>query len=210
MPIERTLAWTLSHSALTVARSAPSSAAAPTIFSARTVPPDAAATRGVEGVLDRDVVGDDHGLDVDPFGLGQLGRELEVHDVAGVVLDDVQHAGTAVDRLGGGQHLVRDGRREDGTRAGRVEHPSPDEPAMHRLVAGATAGDHADLALTGCVLADDDVRRLDPDKVGMRQRHAGERLVDQVVGLVDQLLHRCSPLGAGGVPRRRDGMIFTM
>ena len=39
MPIERTLSWTFWQSAVTVARSAPASAAAPTIFSARTVPP---------------------------------------------------------------------------------------------------------------------------------------------------------------------------
>ena len=39
MPIERTLSWTFWHSAVTVARSAPASAAAPTIFSASTVPP---------------------------------------------------------------------------------------------------------------------------------------------------------------------------
>ena len=39
MPIERTLSWTFWQSAVTVARSAPASAAAPTIFSASTVPP---------------------------------------------------------------------------------------------------------------------------------------------------------------------------
>ncbi len=39
MPMDRTLSCTLWHRALTVARSAPASAAAPTIFSARTVPP---------------------------------------------------------------------------------------------------------------------------------------------------------------------------
>ncbi len=36
-----------------------------------------------------------------PSACGQLGRHLEVHDVAGVVLDDEEDAGAAVDRLGG-------------------------------------------------------------------------------------------------------------
>ena len=85
--------------------------------------------------------------DLDPLGLGQLGRDLEVHDVAGVVLDDVQHARAAVDRLGGGQHLVRDRRGEDRARAGGIQHAHADEAAVHRLVAGAAAGDDADLAL---------------------------------------------------------------
>ena len=39
MPIERTLSWTFSTRAFAVARSAPPSAAPPTIFSASTVPP---------------------------------------------------------------------------------------------------------------------------------------------------------------------------
>ena len=69
---------------------------------------DTAAARGVEAVLDRHIiVGDDRlHLDARFFG-GQLGGHLEVQDVAGVVLDDVQHAGTGVHDLGGLVHLVR-------------------------------------------------------------------------------------------------------
>ena len=67
---------------------------------------DPAPTGRVERVLDRDVVvGDDRG-DLDLVG-HELRRELEVEHVAGVVLDDVEDAGAAVDGSGGRLHLVR-------------------------------------------------------------------------------------------------------
>ena len=95
------------------------------------------------------VVGDD-GFDLDAGFLGgHLGGHLEVQDVAGVVLDDVQHAGTGVDELGGFVHLVRCRRREHLTGAGGVEHADADEAAVERLVSGAAAGDETDLAGDG-------------------------------------------------------------
>ena len=76
----------------------------------------------------------------------ELRRELEVEHVAGVVLDDVEDAGAAVDGAGRGLHLVRDRRREDVAGARRVEHAETDEAAVERFVAGAAAGDERDLA----------------------------------------------------------------
>ena len=152
-------------------------------------PTDAAAARGVERVLDRDVVRDDDAGDLDPLGPGHLGRELEVHDVAGVVLDDVQDAGAAVDRLRRGEHLVRHRRGEDGAGAGGIEHAHPDEAAVHRLVAAAAARDHADLAGLGGVGAHDDVGLDDADEVPVRRHDADQRVVDDGVGAVDELLH---------------------
>ena len=68
---------------------------------------DTAAARGVEAVFDRDVIVGDDRLHLDARFLGgQLGGHLEVQDVAGVVLHDVQHAGAGVDDLGGFVHLV--------------------------------------------------------------------------------------------------------
>src|SRR5256885_11818461 len=54
--------------------------------------------RRPRAVLHRDVVVDEHRLDAYPFVGGQLRGHLEVEDVAGVVLHDVQDAGTRVDR----------------------------------------------------------------------------------------------------------------
>src|SRR5580658_1644867 len=131
MPMLRALALTLRHSSATSASDRPCSAAAPQIFSASTVAPT---PRGVQAVLDGHVVVDDYRLDLDAVLAGQVRRHLEVQDVAGVVLHDVQHAGAAVDRLGGGLHLVRGGRGEHLAGAGRVQHARADEAAVHGLV----------------------------------------------------------------------------
>ena len=89
---------------------------------------DAAAAGRVEAVLHRDVVVGHDRLDLDALALGEVGGHLEVQHVAGVVLDDVQHAGAAVDRLGRLEHLVGRGRGEHLARAGRVEHAVPTKP----------------------------------------------------------------------------------
>jgi len=44
-----------------------------------------------------------------PSARASIGGHLEVHDIAGVVLDDMQDPGAAVDGLGGFQHLVWSG-----------------------------------------------------------------------------------------------------
>jgi len=100
--------------------------------------PDAAAPGREEAVLDRDVVvrHDGHHLGA-VLGSGELGRHLEVHDVARVVLHDVQHTRTAVDEVVGGEHLVGGGGGEHLAGTGGVEHPPPDVPAVQGLVPGA-------------------------------------------------------------------------
>ena len=107
---------------------------------------DPAPAGGPGGVLDGHVVVDDHAGDLDVLGGGQLGGGLEVEHIAGVVLDDVQHAGAAVHGLRGGQHLVRGRRGEDRARRGGVEHPGADEAAVQWFVPAAATGDQRDLA----------------------------------------------------------------
>ena len=68
---------------------------------------DAAPSGRVEAVLHGDVVVDHDRLHLDPLAAGELGGHVEVHDVAGVVLDDVHHAGAAVDGLRRLDHLIR-------------------------------------------------------------------------------------------------------
>ena len=82
---------------------------------------DAAPAGRVQRVLDRDVVVGDDRRDLD-LARDELGRELEVQHVAGVVLDDVEDAGAAVDGPRRGLHLIGDGRGEHVARRGRVEH----------------------------------------------------------------------------------------
>ena len=105
---------------------------------------DAPPARRVEAVLHGDVVVRHHRDDLDAgVSGGELGGHLEVHDVAGVVLHDVQHAGAAVDAARRFEHLVGHRRGEHLARARGVEHAGSDEPAVQRLVPGPAAGQHA-------------------------------------------------------------------
>src|SRR4051795_3978942 len=94
---------------------------------------DAAPAGRIEAVLDGHVVVRHHRRDLDPLGGRELRGHLEVHDVARVVLDDVQDAGPTVHGLRGLVHLVRRGRGEHLARTGGVEHAVADEAALHRL-----------------------------------------------------------------------------
>ena len=117
--------------------------------------PDAAATRRVERVLHRDVIVGEDGLDLDVLALAHVRRHVEIHHVAGVVLDDVNHAGAAVDGLGRLEHLVGRGGGEHLPRARSVQHAGADKAPVHRLVARAAAGHESDLALHRCVDTND-------------------------------------------------------
>ena len=169
--------------------------------------PDAPAAGGVERVLDRDVVVGEHGLDLDVLALAHVGGHVEVHDVAGVVLDDVNDAGAAVDRLRRLEHLVGRGRGEHLPRTGGVEHAGTDVAAVHRLVAGAAPGDEPDLALDRRVVADDDGRFVDdPHAVAVCCFDAVKRVLQDRVGRIDELLHAPSlkPELIGQDARRED------
>ena len=147
------------------------------------------------------VIVDQHGLDPYPVRGGQPGGHLEVQDVAGVVLHDVEHAGSGVHGLRGGQDPVRYRRGEHLTGAGRVEHPVPDEPAVQWLVPGPAAGEQAHLARRRPG-DPGDVPPLDVDaQRRVRGRHPGQGVDEDLVGIVDQLLRRLDARHDGsGVP----------
>ena len=189
MPMERTLALTLTAVAVTSASEPPASACAPGDLFDEDGPADATSTRGVERVLDRDIVigHDRRNLDL---ARHELGGHLEVQHVARVVLDDVQDARAAVDRPRRGLHLVRDGRGEDVAGRGRVEHPESDEAAMERLVARAAARDQGDLApLRPAGAEDEQVGASIFTRSGWARPEAGQALGDEVLDVVDELLH---------------------
>ncbi|SKY82459.1 Uncharacterised protein [Mycobacteroides abscessus subsp. abscessus] len=62
-------------------------------------------------------------------------RDAEVHDVAGVVLHDVQHARAAVRPPCGTDDLQGIGRGEDQSGARGVEHAGADHSGVHGFVA---------------------------------------------------------------------------
>ena len=134
IPNERPRSLTCLMTLTTLSSESPRSAAAPPIFSAMTVAPTPRRPAVYSEFLNRDVVVDHDRLDLDAVFLGLVGGHLEVEDVAGVVLDDVDDTRATVHCLGRGEHLVRHRRCEDLARAGRVEHADTDEAAMQRLV----------------------------------------------------------------------------
>ena len=111
----------------------------------------AAAARRVQAVLHRHVVIDDDRLHLDATGLAKLRGHFEIHDVAGVVLDDVEDAGSAIDSGGGRFHLVGTGGREDLAGTGGIEHALADESAVQGFVTAAAARNDAHLAGDGGV-----------------------------------------------------------
>ena len=110
-PKLRLCAATRRPSATTSASEPPASAQAPAIFSTRTAAPVPAAGR-VQAVLDGHVVVHQDRLDLDALVGRQLGGDLEVHHVAGVVLDDVDDARAGIDGLRRGDDRVRRRRGE--------------------------------------------------------------------------------------------------
>jgi hypothetical protein len=139
--------------------------------------------------LDSHVIVGDDGFHLGTGVLGgHLGGHLEIHDIAGIVLDDVQHASAAVDEPGGLMHLVRCRRGEHLTGAGRVEHPRTDETTMQRLVPRPAAGDETNLAGDRCVGTVDHLTFvIDPQlwvgccDSGQRVGHHGRRVVDELL-----------------------------
>src|SRR6202020_3182137 len=93
----------------------------------------------VQRVLHGHVVVGEDGLDLDVVALAHLGGHLEVHHVAGVVLDDVNDPGATVDGLGRLQHLVGGRGGEHLARAGGIRHARPNEATVHRLMPRASA-----------------------------------------------------------------------
>ena len=175
---------------------------------------DAAAPGRVQAVLDGDVVVDDDLLDGDALVAREVGGHLEVHDVAGVVLDDVQDAGAAVDGLRRRQHLVRRRRGEHLARAGGVEHARADEAAVH----AARAPSRRRRRSPPCPATGASARTIQCGSVwttqaaGVRQGDAGELLPDDVLRPVDELLHRCPlqlrpPGRAGGFTVTRPSFV---
>ncbi len=101
----------------------------------------------------------------------------------------MQDTGAAVHELGRREHLVGHRRGEDLARAGRVQHAETDEPAVERFVAGAAARDDSDLAAARRIAPIDDLVLMVDVEFRMRCLDAQERLGDDILRVVDELLH---------------------
>ena len=152
---------------------------------------DAAATGGIGAVLHGHVVLDHHVIGLDAVQGGHLAGHGEVHDVAGVVLDNHQHACAGVRRLDSLHDAVR-GRGGEHVAGHRcVQHALAHVARVRRLMAAAAAGDQADLALLLLPAGDDLNALAQVDHCGVRLGQALQHLADHIVGIVDNLLHAC-------------------
>ena len=82
----------------------------------------------------RHVVRDDHHLDRNALGTGDLRRKPEVQPVPGIVFDDKQYPRRACHGPNGIENGIGGGRGEDLSRYGGAEHAWPDIAAVGRFV----------------------------------------------------------------------------
>ena len=152
--------------------------------------PRAAAARRVQAVLHRHVVIDDDRLHLDATRLAKFRGHFKIQNVAGVVLDDVEDAGSAIDSGSGRFHLVGTRGSEDLAGTGGIEHALADKSAVHGFVTAAAARNDAHLA------GDRGVRpnhvhgiEGDLEDVGVGCGEPSQRFPHHILRVVDQFLH---------------------
>ena len=101
----------------------------------------------------------------------------------------MQNAGSAVDLLRGGLHLVGRRRGEHLSGARGVEHAEADEAAVQRLVAGTAATHERDGAVLLRGGAVDHAILMVNALIGMRGFDAAQRVRQNRLGGVDEFLH---------------------
>ena len=149
----------------------------------------AAAADGIEAAVHGDVVVDDDLRDLDLVHLRHFTGHFEVHHVAGIVLDDHQHALVSRDGLDALIDLIRRGRGEDCARDRRIQHTRADVAAVRRFVAGAAAGDQRDLPFL-LFRPHDHVAAVQLAHIlRIRLDHALDHLILYKLDLVDEFFH---------------------
>ncbi|OEI67406.1 hypothetical protein Cus16_3005 [Curtobacterium sp. ER1/6] len=145
-------------------------------------PRDPASVGGVRGRGDVVGHGDDPG--VDALGAEPLGREPEVHPVAGVVAEGQDDAASLVGCPGDRPDLCGGRRGEDVADDGAGRQARADEPAEGRVVAGAAADDDGHLRLGAGGGQGDDAAVDGADAVGVQRDPAGELVLGELLGSV--------------------------
>jgi hypothetical protein len=119
--------------------------------------------------------------------LTEFRGHLEVHNVAGVVLDDVENASAAVDGSRSSFDLVRRGRSEHLTETGGIQHSFPNKSHVHGFVTAATSRHDGDFARDRRIGANHiGWVEADLENIRMRQSQAGERLAPDVLRIVNR------------------------
>ncbi len=194
MPIDRRFAAARSAIPATSASVAPSAASGASHLVQEEDAGDAAPA-GLHALRGRGhVVRPEHRPYLDALVGRQLGREVEVQDVAAVIAVDVEDAACGVDGLGHEEHLLGARRLEDAADRGAVEQPLADIAHEQRQVPGPAARGDRDLAGLRGRRPDDRPRIACRSKVGrVGGKDAFEHLVHETFGVVDDLAHRSLP-----------------
>src|SRR6201981_174624 len=151
---------------------------------------DSATSGRVKTVFNSDVIIDYDRFDLDPLRSGEVSGHLKIHDIAGIILNDVQHAFAAVHCLRGLVHLIRGGTGKNSARASGVEHPFSDKAAMHWLMSATAAGDDSHFALHRSVSSRDVVRiEVNFNEVAKCGAEAGHGIENDVLWGVNELFH---------------------
>ena len=141
--------------------------------------------------LARHVIAAEHRAGRNVLEVGQVGREIEVEDVAAIVAVEVQDPGTTADRLGRLEALLGTRRAEDVSDRDAVAQSLAHITLEEREVPRSAAGDDPDLARDGGVGAHHDATVVagSLQLIGVGQQDALDHLVDEVARLVEDLLH---------------------
>ena len=143
----------------------------------------------VERAIHGHVVVHDDLLHADSLVARHVGGHLEVHDIAGIILDDQKDAFFSGDCLYGFIDLIRRRRRKDRPRHRGIQHALPDITCVSGLVPAASAGNQGDLSFL-FRRADQHVRPFDAFQI-LRPCLADplDHLLFDLIRRIDQLFH---------------------
>ena len=145
----------------------------------------APAAGGVQRILHGYIVIHDDALYGDTVHFGQFAGHFKVHNVAGIVFDDQQHAGRSSNGVDGSLYLIGGGRSKHGPGYSSIQHTISYETAVSGLMAGTAAGDQSDLIGLLVLANENGVPRELLEDIGMRLGDALDHFDFHVFNLVD-------------------------
>ncbi len=138
-----------------------------------------------------DVVGRQHGFNLDPLVFRHLRRRVEVHDVTLVTPVKIEDPGAPVDGLGHLQHLAGGGGRKDVADGSSVHQSFSHVAHEHRQVPGSSPGGNGHLTLHGGI-GPYDGPQIPPcrlEGLGMGLQDSLHHFIDHCQRVINDLFH---------------------
>ena len=149
---------------------------------------NASSAHGIQRILDRDVVVDVYGVDLDAVVLCQSAGVVEVHAVTRIVFDYHQGAFLGSGQLQGVINLNLRGRSENVAANSRVQHARADKSRVSGFVSGTAARNQRNLVAVDDLFLNDLVF-FDELQFGMRFGKAVAHIVYEALGSIHYFLH---------------------